>query len=194
MQSMRPHTPPLAATRPEAGAPRSDPAPSRWSWRLQRLLLTPGIRFCLKLGIPCALLIGGGAVYMSDIERRDALFATVAELRTKFETRPEFMVSVMRVTGASDEVSADIRDIVPVDLPASSFDIDLENLRAAITDLDPVKSASVRVRPGGVLEIGVTERVPAVVWRSYEQVALVDETGAHVALIDMVHDRYFPPD
>ena len=25
-----------------AAAPKADPAPSRWAWRLQRLMLTPG--------------------------------------------------------------------------------------------------------------------------------------------------------
>ena len=34
---------------------RPDPAPSRWSWRLQRLMLTPGIRLLLRAGIPFAL-------------------------------------------------------------------------------------------------------------------------------------------
>ncbi len=173
---------PLIARKPKT--PKADPAPSRWAWRIERWLLTPGIRFGLRVGVPFAAALAAGMVYFSDDTRRDVLIEKVAEIRTKIETRPEFMVSVMKVDGASEEVSADIRDLMPVDLPASSFDIDLEALRETITGLDPVKSASVRIRAGGVLDVQVTERVPAAVWRSYEKVTLVDETGAHVALVD----------
>ncbi len=172
----------LIARRPKP--PVSDPAPSRWAWRIERWLLTPGIRLGLRVGIPFSLAMAAGLVYFSDEARRTSVTDMIAETRTAFESRPEFMVKVMSVTGASDEVSADIRDIMPVDLPASSFDIDLEALRDTIAGLDPVKTAAVRIRPGGVLEVHVTERVPALVWRTYEQVTLIDGTGAHIAEID----------
>jgi cell division protein FtsQ len=43
-----------------------------------------------------------------------------------------------------------------------------------------VKTASVRIRPGGVLQIDVTERLPVVVWRDRSGIALLDETGTYV--------------
>ena len=178
---------PLVARRPEADPrvmDRPDPAPSRWAWRLDRWLLTPGVRITLRMGLPCLALSLGGLHYFSDEARRSAVLDKLSELRSTIETRPEFMVTVMRVTGASDTVSAEIRDITPVELPASSFDIDLEHLRETIAALDAVKSASVRIRPGGVLDVSVTERVPAMVWRGYDHVTLVDETGAHIARLD----------
>jgi cell division protein FtsQ len=49
-----------------------------------------------------------------------------------------------------------------------------------VAGLDPVKRASVRIRPGGILQIDVTERLPLVVWRDGSGVALLDETGAYV--------------
>lgn len=167
-----------------ASTTKVDPAPSRWAWRLERWMLTPGIRFTFRFAVPFALALAAGMAYLSDDARRDAVTDQISVWRDAIETRPEFMVEVMRVTGASDEVAADIREISPFDLPSSSFDIDLEALRETITGLDPVKTASVRIRPGGVLDVSVTERVPVLVWRSYEQVTLVDETGAHVAEIE----------
>jgi cell division protein FtsQ len=164
--------------------PKADPAPSRWAWRTERWMLTPGIRFGLRFGVPFVISFSAAMIYLSDDARRDEITTYIADLRNSIETRPEFMVNVMRVSGASEEVAADIHELMPVDLPATSFDIDLEALRATITGLDPVKSAAVRIRPGGVLDVQVTERVPVLVWRSYEQVSLVDETGAHVAVID----------
>ncbi len=171
----------LIARRPKG--PAADPAPSRWAWRLERWMLTPGFRLALRAGIPFALTFAFGAWYLSDEARLTEITDAVAEARVKIETRPEFMVNLMAVEGAGDEVAADIRDILPIDFPISSFDLDLEQVRETIAGLDPVKDANVRIRPGGVLQVNVTERVPVVVWRTYEQVSLIDETGAHVAEI-----------
>ena len=39
---------------------KADPAPSRWAWRMQRLLLTPGFRLALRAGGPfCVTLMAG---------------------------------------------------------------------------------------------------------------------------------------
>lgn len=161
--------------------PRADPAPSRWAWRLERWMLTPGVRLGLRAGIPFVLTLSLGTWWLSIEENRMIITDMVAEARASIEQRPEFMVTLMAVEGAGEEVAADIRDIMPVDLPASSFDIDLEALRETIQGLDPVQQATVRIRPGGVLQVHVTERVPVAVWRTYEQVTLVDASGAHVA-------------
>ena len=161
--------------------PTRDPAPSRWSYRLQRWMLTPGVRRGLRLGIPLALvaaLIGG---FMANEDRRDALRLFVADIRTSIEERPEFMVNLMAIDGAGDALSEDIREVVPVDFPISSFELNLSQIREIVVGLDPVKEATVRIRPGGVLQVDVLERVPAVIWRSYDGLALLDETGAHVS-------------
>jgi len=46
----------LKATRPPQ--PKRDPAPSRWGYRYQRLMLTPGFRKMVRVGLP-VLVIGG---------------------------------------------------------------------------------------------------------------------------------------
>ncbi len=43
---------------------KADPAPSRWSYRLQRLMLTPLFRFSLRLGVPFALTFSLGLFYL----------------------------------------------------------------------------------------------------------------------------------
>lgn len=163
---------------------RSDPAPSRLSYRMQRWLLTPGVRLFLRAGIPFALIFGGITGYMSDEARRDAFNLALVDLRNSIEERPEFMVNLMAVDGAGTSVASDIREIVPIDFPVSSFDLNLETIRQTIVGLDPVKEASVRIRPGGILQIDVIERVPALVWRTREAIELLDETGAHVAFVE----------
>ena len=108
---------------------------------------------------------------------------TVSEARASFETRPEFMVHLMSIDGAGDTLAEDIREVVPVDFPTSSFDLDLPAIRKTVSELAPVQAASVRIKPGGVLHIAVEPRSPVVIWRSAEGLALVDITGAHVEAI-----------
>ncbi|MEZ5715096.1 MAG: cell division protein FtsQ/DivIB, partial [Paracoccaceae bacterium] len=97
--------------------------------------------------------------------------------KAEVHTRPEFMVQLMAVDGASEGVNEDIREVVPVDFPISSFDLDLEMMRQDIAGLPAVKEASVRIRDGGVLQIDVVERKPVVLWRTREGLELVDAEG-----------------
>lgn len=161
-------------------APRADPAPSRWSYRLQRWMLTPGIRMALRIGVPFGVTLALASGFLANEDRRDALTLFVNEVRASIQERPEFMVGLMAIDGAGTNVAEDIREVVPIDFPISSFDLNLEQIREVITGLDPVREASVRIRPGGVLQVDVIERLPVLVWRSYEGLAMLDETGAHV--------------
>jgi cell division protein FtsQ len=198
---MRPLNPPPGTARgttqrpagagPSVPNPAHDPAPSRLSYRYQRWMLTPGIRFALRAGLPFVLVFALASAFMANETRRDALIAFATDIRTSIEERPEFMVNLMAIDGAGPNVSEDIREVVPIDFPVSSFDLDLALIRESIVGLDPVLDASVRIRPGGILQVQVTERVPAVVWRSYAGLAMLDRTGAHV---DILARRALRPD
>lgn len=166
--------------------PRVDPAPSRLSYRVQRLMLTPLYRRLLWLGLPLALLAGLVGGYLSDEARRAALLDQVTELRRQIETRPEFMVNLFSVEGASDRVQAEIRETVAIDLPVSSFDLDLDALRVTIEGLPAVAGASVRIRQGGVLVADITERVPVALWRMPGVLHVIDIEGT---VIDRVARR-----
>ncbi|MFC3117503.1 cell division protein FtsQ/DivIB [Jhaorihella thermophila] len=160
--------------------PCRDPAPSRLAYRLQRLMLTPGVRLSLRIGLPFLLIFGLTSAFLANEKRRDALLLFVAETRASIEERPEFMINLMAIDGADDSLAEDIREAVALDFPVSKFDLDLDQLREIITGLDPVKSAALRVRPGGILQVDVVERVPVVVWRNREGIETLDETGAHI--------------
>lgn len=159
----------------------ADPAPSRWAYRLQRLMLTPLFRVVLRFVIPFAVVFMGISTYLSDQDRRDNVAIVINDLRISIETRPEFMVEVMAVDGASLDIAEDIREILPIDFPISSFDLNLEEIREQVTGLSPVADATVRIRPGGILQINVSERTPVVVWRRHEGLELLDGQGRFVA-------------
>lgn len=163
--------------------PRRDPAPSRWAYRLNRMWLTPAFRLAVRAGLPLALTAAVAGLWMADAGRRQALFDTYAELRSEFQNRPEFMVNLVSIEGASPLLAEAIRAGLGFELPKSSFGIDLGETRALVETFDAVERADLRIVAGGVLQINVTERLPALVWRAPDGVWLVDAGGHRVARI-----------
>ncbi len=183
----RPVQPPQQAQ--PARPVRRDPAPSKWAYRAQRMLLTPYVRMFLRTGLPMLALIGGVTIWLSDDTRRQGLITTLTDLRADFEARPEFRVSLARVEGASDDLAEAVRARLGLTLPMSSFDINLDEVRARVEALDAVARADLRVRSGGVLQVLITERVPVAIWRTETGLTLVDDTGHRVAGLVARSDR-----
>ncbi len=169
--------------------PRRDPAPSKWAYRLQRLLLTPGIRAFLFRGLPILVVLGGVSIWFGHEPNRQAVIAQLTQLRADFEARPEFRVSLARVEGASDDLAEVVRAKLALTLPMSSFDIDLDAARMRVEALDAVQKADLRVRSGGVLQVLITERDPVAVWRTADGLTLIDATGHRVAGLMARTDR-----
>lgn len=165
-------------------AERRDPAPSRTAYRIQRLWLTPLFRLLLRAGLPVLVILGPAFWYLTDEARVDDLRARIGDLRASIEQRPEFMVNLMRIDDASDEVAEDIREVTAIDFPVSSFDLDLTEMRLRIEELDAVARADLVVRSGGVLEVSVRERVPAIVWRGRDALELLDADGHRVSALE----------
>ena len=179
----------LTAHRAFGRSPRRDPAPSKWAYRLQRLLLTPAIRAFLFRGLPVLLVLGAAATWFGQAPNREALTLQLTQLRADFEARPEFRVSLARVEGASDDLAAVVRAKLDLTLPMSSFAIDLDAARMRVEALDAVARADLRVRSGGVLQVAITEREPVAVWRTEAGLTLIDDTGHRVAGLMARTDR-----
>ncbi|MBU2982870.1 cell division protein FtsQ/DivIB [Lentibacter algarum] len=156
---------------------KSDPAPSRWAYRFERLMLTPVFRKAMRIGLPFSVSLLLGLAYFADEARRESFNMALIDVRDDFQNRPEFMVNLMAVDGASTAIAEEIRAVVPLDFPLSSFELDLEDIRNNVAELAAVKKATVRIRTGGVLQIDVTERQPIAIWRTYEGIELVDNAG-----------------
>ncbi len=138
------------------------------------------VRRAVVWGLPVAAAAVATGLWLSDPERREMLSGTLADFRRQVEQRPEFMVQVLAVDGASEALAGEIREALRLRLPVSSFDLDLEALRARAAKFDPVARARVFVRPGGVLQVEVEERVPAVIVRGDEGLMLLDAGGHKV--------------
>lgn len=179
---------PLTATNRHRALPR-DPAPSKWKYKYQRLMLTPGVRGLLRVGVPLALVCIIAASWYSQEENRLAAAAKYEEMKDKVQSRPEFMISEMAVTGTDDTLAAQVLAALPMEFPISSFDLDLETMRRAVEVLDGVRSARVRVGDAGTLGIDVTPRVAVALWRDGENLRLIDEDGIFAGAIAARADR-----
>jgi cell division protein FtsQ len=181
---MRPlSAPPPRAQHSEPRVLRRDPAPSRIAYRMHRLWLTPLVRLMVRVGVPLVLVLGGLGLWLGDEARRAALVQSYETVKLQVQNRPEFMVSLLRIEGASPAVDAAIRAMMPVELPASSFVIDLTGLRSLIARLDAVADVELRIQKGGLLLVRVTERVPVVLWRHATGIELLDITGHRIATL-----------
>ena len=168
---------------------KRDPAPSKWAYRWERLWLTPGFRKLVRVGAPMGIAFLLGISYFGNEARQQAIAAWVVDARDSIETRPEFMVKAMAIDGASDALRGHIREVMPVDLPISSFDLDLEAMRAQVETLAAIKRVDIRIKAGGFLQVNVEERIPAIIWRGPDGLELLDESGHRVALLEQRRDR-----
>ncbi len=173
----------VATAARRAAEPRHDPAPSRLSYRLERLRLTPGFHSAMRVWLPVFVLAASVGLWFSSEDHRADVVAKYAQIKEQLQNRPEFMVTLMQVDGASPAVDGAVRKIMPMALPVSSFKLDLEAMRARMEQIDAVKSAELRVQSGGILRVNITERVPVVIWRSEAGMELLDDTGHRVATL-----------
>lgn len=177
--------------RPSDDGNRRDPAPTRWGYRYQRLMLTPSFRRFVRVWLPMLVVAGGTAIWLSSSSHRETIAAAYANVREQIEARPEFAVNAMEIEGADAQLSKTIRETLDVAFPVSSFDLDLEGMRDELEQLAPVRRADLRVRRGGILSLTVDERQPVAMWREAEGLRLVDQDGV---LLGKLEKRSARPD
>ena len=195
MQGLNRLTPPPAAPgrpapqrpltpRPQASAAaRRLPGPSRLAYRLERMWLTPLYRRLFRVGLPAFLACLIAGLWLADDTRRASLTGGLTALVDRIQNQEVFMVRGMEIEGASAAVDKTLRAMLPVTLPASSFDIDLPALREAALKLDAIEHVDLRIKPGGTLSAVMTERQPAVLWRHARGIELMDRSGHRVASV-----------
>ena len=168
---------------------RRDPAPSRLFYRWQRIWLTPMYRRLISLGLPAAALVAGGHLLWSDPDVQAQITASLVRARESVERRPEFQVQLIRLQDVPDDLATQIRQAANVTLPVSSFHLDLDEVKGRIEKIDAVRQASLFLRAGGVLEVVIEQRIPAVIWRGAKQLEMLDAEGQRVGYLDHRTDR-----
>ncbi|NCV49244.1 MAG: FtsQ-type POTRA domain-containing protein [Rhodobacterales bacterium] len=151
---------------------KRDPAPSRLGYKFSRWMLSPFIKKSVFLGMPLIILLLPVFIFLKDQNNKNLVEEIVLDFYRKIIERPEFMLSALSIQGSSDSLNAEIREILGLNFPISSFDLDLADLRNRVLSLPPVETAEVRLEGGSILHVKVKEKVPALL--------LKDDTGIHV--------------
>ena len=159
-----------------------DPAPSIISYRLMRLMLIPRLRLILTLGMPSLVTFCGTLILFLNINVHENIEALKKDLKRALVERPEFMIKIASVDGASDELAHEIREIMPLNFPVSYFDLDIKYLHKVLNDIPAVASAAIKVTVSGVLQINISERIPAFIWRKDDVISVIDEKGEFIRL------------
>ncbi|MBF9034512.1 cell division protein FtsQ [Rhodobacterales bacterium HKCCE2091] len=145
--------------------------------------LVPRFRRLCRVGLPVFAVFMAAGFWFSDPANMRRITDTVGEIRREIESRPEFQVNVVGIEGASPALADEIRVVLGIDLPVSSFELDLDMLRARISGLPGVAGAELRIRGSGYLAVLIEERQPAMVWQTRGGAVLIDETGTFVAAL-----------
>ena len=178
MQPMTPNT----MRRPGSIMPNgvvlvTDPAPSLFTYRMQRLWLTPLFRGLVRVGLPFFGMVILGWMFLSKVENRDYLNSLINEAQGAVQNQPVHQLQTLTIEGASPLLKNEIRLQFGDLFPLSAFELDLGSMRVWIEDIASVERATLVTSIGGLLSVQVTEIDPEFMWRNAIGLHLVSSTG-----------------
>ena len=159
---------------------KRDPAPSRLGYKFSRWMLSPFIKKSVFFGMPLIVLLLPVFIFLKDQNNKNLVEEIVLDFYRKIIERPEFMLSALSIQGSSDSLNAEIREILGLNFPISSFDLDLVDLRNRVLSLPPVETAEVRLEGGSILQVKVKEKVPALLLKDDTGINVLNKNGDYI--------------
>tara|TARA_B100000242_G_scaffold180629_1_gene129607 strand:- start:886 stop:1683 length:798 start_codon:yes stop_codon:yes gene_type:complete len=143
-------------------------------------MLSPFIKKAFVYGFPLVFLAAPILIYFQDHKNREQLENLAFDFYRKVIERPEFMLDALSIEGASDSLNTEIREVLGLHFPVSSFDLDLADLRDRVLALPPVEMAEARVKSGGILLIKVNEKSPALLLKKKNGFTVLSKQGEFI--------------
>ena len=159
---------------------KRDPAPSRLRYKFSRWMLSPLIKKVTLFGFPLIILVIPILIYFQDQKNKEQFEEVAFDLYRKIIERPEFMLDALSIEGASDSLNAEIREVLGLHFPISSFDLNLAELRERVLSLPPVEVAEAHIKGGGILHIKVDEKIPALLLKKEIGFNILSENGEYI--------------
>ena len=162
---------------------RSDPTPSRFFYRWERLRLTPYFRHIVNYGIPLFLIGLIGLFYFSKAENVEVLKVSWREFKENTKNRPELLINFIKIKGANQALVNEIRSLAGLDLPISSYDVNLHELQNKIELMNVVKNVDLYIAEN-IIYIQVQPREPAIYWLNTNGLELLDPDGVSMGIVE----------
>ena len=158
---------------------------SRVNYRLERLWLTPIIRGLIRYGIPVFLIIIICCAYFSKSDNLDILKVSWREFRENIKNRPEFLINLIKIDGVNHRISNEIRSVMNLDLPISSYDFDLENIKSKVQLMNIVETANLFIADN-IIHVEILERKPSIIWQNNDNLEILDANGISISSVNSI--------
>lgn len=169
----------LMDLRPEA---KKGPGPSKFAYRWTRIWKKIWVRRVALMVVPGVLVALLGWRLVNSPMVHDAFADGKAAMIDTLSAMPEFAISGVVISGASQDLSNLIKGEVALPDGASTLTFDIEAARGRVVELAAVRQARVTVSADGMLNVDVVERLAAALWRDAEGVLwLADREGVILA-------------
>ena len=169
--------------------PKLDPAPSRAKYKMQRLWLRPMVRGAVRTGVPVLTLLVLGLYFLTNDNIRARFAQTLEEARSSIQSRPEFQIELMKINGATEALGAQVRTVLNLQFPLNSFELELPKVKDQIEQIEAVKTGSLFLRSGGLLEVDIDQRMPVILWRTGRELDMLDANGERAGVLTSRLDR-----
>ena len=156
---------------------------SRVNYRLERLWLTPIIRGLIRYGIPVFLIIIICCAYFSKSDNLDIFKVSWREFRENIKNRPEFLINLIKIDGVNHRISNEIRSVMNLDLPISSYDFDLENIKSKVQLMNIVETANLFIADN-IIHVEILERKPSIIWQNNDNLEILDANGISISSVN----------
>ena len=158
---------------------------SRVNYRLERLWLTPIIRGLIRYGIPVFLIIIICCAYFSKSDNLDIFKVSWREFRENIKNRPEFLINLIKIDGVNHRISNEIRSVMNLDLPISSYDFDLENIKSKVQLMNIVETANLFIADN-IIHVEIIERKPSIIWQNNDNLEILDANGISISSVNSI--------
>ena len=124
-----------------------------------------------------------GLFYFSKAENVEVLKVSWREFKENTKNRPEFLVNFIKINGANQALVNEIRSLTGLDLPISSYNVNLHELQSKIELMNAVKNVDLYIAEN-IIYIQVQPREPAIYWLNTNGLELLDSDGVSMGIVE----------
>jgi cell division protein FtsQ len=119
------------------------------------------------------------STYFSRTENIDVWKISWREFKENIKNRPEFLINLIKIDGVDRIMLSDVRNAMNIDLPVSSYDVNLQDLKLKVQLLKAVEQVELYIAEN-IIHVEILERKPAVFWQNNKGLEILDANGVSI--------------